>query len=40
MGEAAHQSLAQATLPGFGDKYIGSLIEAQEKLNGFQIVKR
>ena len=40
MGEAVHQSLVQATLLGFGDRYIGSLIEAQEKLNGFQIVKR
>jgi 3-hydroxyisobutyrate dehydrogenase-like beta-hydroxyacid dehydrogenase len=40
MGEAVHQSLVQATLLGFGDKFIGSLIEAQERLNGFQIVKR
>ena len=40
MGEAVHQSLVQATLLGFGDKYIASMIEAQEKLNGFQIVKR
>ncbi len=40
MGEAVHQSLVQAALLGFGDRYIASMIEAQEKLNGFQIVKR
>ena len=40
MGEAVHQSLVNANLLGFGDKYVASLIEAQEKLNGVQIVPR
>ena len=40
MGEAVHQSLVNANLMGFGDKYVASLIEAQEKLNGIRIVPR
>jgi 3-hydroxyisobutyrate dehydrogenase-like beta-hydroxyacid dehydrogenase len=40
VGEAVHQSLVNANLMGFGDKYVPSLIEAHEKLNGFQIIKR
>jgi 3-hydroxyisobutyrate dehydrogenase-like beta-hydroxyacid dehydrogenase len=32
LGEAVHQTLVQANLLGFGDKYVASLIEAQEKL--------
>jgi 3-hydroxyisobutyrate dehydrogenase-like beta-hydroxyacid dehydrogenase len=40
MGEAVHQSLVNANLLGFGDKYVASLIEAQEKLNGISIVPR
>jgi len=40
MGEAVHQSLVNANLMGFGDKYVASLIEAQEKLNGVSIVQR
>lgn len=40
VGEAVHQSLVNANLMGFGDKYVASLIEAQEKLNGVQIVPR
>jgi 3-hydroxyisobutyrate dehydrogenase-like beta-hydroxyacid dehydrogenase len=40
MGEAVHQSLVNANLMGFGDKYVASLIEAQEKLNGVNIVQR
>jgi 3-hydroxyisobutyrate dehydrogenase-like beta-hydroxyacid dehydrogenase len=40
MGEAVHQSLVNANLLGFGDKYVASLIEAQEKLNGIAIVPR
>jgi 3-hydroxyisobutyrate dehydrogenase-like beta-hydroxyacid dehydrogenase len=40
MGEAVHQSLVQANLLGFGDKYVASLVEAQEKLNGIAIVPR
>jgi 3-hydroxyisobutyrate dehydrogenase-like beta-hydroxyacid dehydrogenase len=40
MGEAVHQSLVNANLLGFGEKYVASLIEAQEKLNGVSIVGR
>jgi 3-hydroxyisobutyrate dehydrogenase-like beta-hydroxyacid dehydrogenase len=40
VGEAVHQSLVNANLLGFGDKYVASLIEAQEKLNGVTIVPR
>jgi 3-hydroxyisobutyrate dehydrogenase-like beta-hydroxyacid dehydrogenase len=40
MGEAVHQSLVNANLLGFGDKYVASLLEAQEKLNGVTIVPR
>jgi 3-hydroxyisobutyrate dehydrogenase-like beta-hydroxyacid dehydrogenase len=40
VGEAVHQSLINANLMGFGDKYVASLIEAQEKLNGVKIVPR
>jgi 3-hydroxyisobutyrate dehydrogenase-like beta-hydroxyacid dehydrogenase len=40
VGEAVHQSLVNANLMGFGDKYVPSLIEAQEKLNNIKIVGR
>ncbi|MEP7155650.1 MAG: NAD(P)-dependent oxidoreductase [Betaproteobacteria bacterium] len=40
MGEAAHQTFVHAVAQGYGDKLIPSLIEVQEKSNGFQIVKR
>src|SRR5512143_3448258 len=40
VGEAVHQSLVNANLLGFGDKYVASLIEAQEKLNGIKIGPR
>ena len=40
VGEAVHQSLVTANLLGFGDKYVASLIEAQEKLAGVKIVPR
>ena len=40
MGEAVHQSLVTANLLGLGDKYVASLIEAQEKLAGVKIVPR
>jgi 3-hydroxyisobutyrate dehydrogenase-like beta-hydroxyacid dehydrogenase len=39
VGEAVHQSLVTANALGFGDKYVPSLIEAQEKLTGVTIVK-
>jgi 3-hydroxyisobutyrate dehydrogenase-like beta-hydroxyacid dehydrogenase len=40
VGEAVHQSLVNANLLGFGDKYVASLLEAQEKLGGVKIVPR
>jgi 3-hydroxyisobutyrate dehydrogenase-like beta-hydroxyacid dehydrogenase len=40
MGEAVHQSLVQANLLGFGERYVPSLVEAQEKLAGVSIVAR
>jgi 3-hydroxyisobutyrate dehydrogenase-like beta-hydroxyacid dehydrogenase len=39
MGAALHQALVQANALGLGDKFVPSLIEAHEKLNGMQIVK-
>ena len=38
VGEAVHQSLVTANALGFGDSYVPSLIEAQEKLAGVSIV--
>ncbi len=40
VGEAVHQTLVNANLLGFGDRYIASLMEVQEKLAGVKIVKR
>jgi 3-hydroxyisobutyrate dehydrogenase-like beta-hydroxyacid dehydrogenase len=40
VGEAVHQSLVIANALGFGDKYVASLVEAQEKLAGVSIVPR
>jgi len=40
VGEAVHQSLVTANLLGFGDRYVPSLVEAQEKLAGVTIVPR
>ncbi|HZQ62358.1 MAG TPA: NAD(P)-dependent oxidoreductase [Casimicrobiaceae bacterium] len=40
IGEAVHQTLVQANLLGFGDRFISSLFEAQEKLTGTTIVPR
>lgn len=40
LGEAVHQTLVQANLLGFGERYIASLFEAQEKLTGNTIVQR
>ena len=40
VGEAVHQSLVTANALGFGDKYVASLLEAQEKLAGVTIVPR
>ena len=38
IGEAVHQSLVTANALGLGDKYVASLIEAQEKVTGTRIV--
>lgn len=40
LAEAAHQSFVQATNLGLGDRFVASLFEAQETLNGVQIVPR
>jgi len=40
VGEAVHQSLVVANALGFGDRYVPSLVEAQEKLAGVSIVAR
>jgi 3-hydroxyisobutyrate dehydrogenase-like beta-hydroxyacid dehydrogenase len=40
VGEAVHQSLVIANSLGFGEKFVPSLLEAQEKLAGVSIVKR
>jgi len=39
MGAALHQALVQANALGLGDKFVPSLIEAHEKVNGIRIVK-
>jgi len=40
MGAAVHQSLVQAAALGLGGRFMPSLLEAQEKLNGIPIVPR
>lgn len=40
VAEAAHQSFVQAANLGLGERFIASLFEAQEKLNGIPIVPR
>ena len=40
IGEAVHQALVQAAALGLGERFMPSLIEAQEKLNGIKIVPR
>ena len=40
VGEAVHQSLVTANALGFGEKFVPSLIEVQEKLAGVSIVGR
>lgn len=40
LGEAVHQSLVQAAALGLGGRFMPSLLEAQEKLNGIPIVPR
>jgi len=40
VGEAVHQSFAQAVALGLGEKLVPSMIEAQERLNGLRIVPK
>jgi 3-hydroxyisobutyrate dehydrogenase-like beta-hydroxyacid dehydrogenase len=40
VGEAVHQSFEQAVALGFGERMLASMIEAQEKLNNVEILKR
>jgi 3-hydroxyisobutyrate dehydrogenase-like beta-hydroxyacid dehydrogenase len=40
MAEAAHQSFVQATNLGYGEKFIASLLEVQEKVSDVKIVPR
>ena len=40
IGEAVHQSLVTANALGLGERYVPSLIEAQEKITGLSIVRR
>ena len=40
VGEAVHQVFVQAVALGLGDKLLGSMIEAQERMNQMQILKR
>jgi len=40
LAEAAHQSFVQATNLGLGGRFVASLFEAQETLNGVRIVPR
>lgn len=40
LGEATHQALVQACMLGYGDRFVPSLIEVQEKMAGVTIVPR
>jgi 3-hydroxyisobutyrate dehydrogenase-like beta-hydroxyacid dehydrogenase len=40
LGEAVHQSFEQAVALDLGDRFLASMIEAQEKINGLAIVPR
>ena len=40
LAEAAHQSFVQASNLGLGDRFIASLLQAQEQLNNVQILPR
>jgi 3-hydroxyisobutyrate dehydrogenase-like beta-hydroxyacid dehydrogenase len=39
MGAALHQALVQANALGLGEKFVPSLIEAYEKMNGIQVIQ-
>lgn len=40
LAEAVHQSFVQAACMGYGEKFIPSLMEAQERINGIEIVSK
>ena len=40
LGETVHQSFVLASALGYGDKFVGSLVAAQEKITGTAIVRR
>jgi len=40
MGEAVHQSLSMASALGYGKKYVPSMVEAQERINGITLVPK
>jgi len=40
MGEAVHQSLSMASALGYRKKFVPSLVEAQEKIDGVQLVPK
>jgi len=40
VGEAVHQSLSMASALGFGKKYVSSMVEAQERINGIELVPK
>lgn len=40
VGEAVHQSLVMASALGYGDKFVPSLVEAQEKITGAKLIPR
>jgi 3-hydroxyisobutyrate dehydrogenase-like beta-hydroxyacid dehydrogenase len=40
LGEAVHQSFVLASALGYGDKMVGSMVEAQEKITGTAITRR
>lgn len=40
LGESVHQSFVLASLLGYGSKFVGSMVEAQEKITGTAIARR
>lgn len=40
IGEVVHQSFVQANALGLGDRFVPSLLEAHERINGVKIVRR
>ncbi len=40
IGETVHQTLVHAAALGLGDRFVPSLLEAQERINGVKIVRR